>query len=310
MLISIVIPVYKSTSSLEIIAQQIIDLQNKTGYQFEVIFVNDSPFSRDTCKTLAKLGEAYHNVKIITLRKNQGQHTALLVGMSQASGHYIINMDDDMQHPVSEIPKLIEAITQNPDIEAVFAVPKYANKKHPIWRNVGSYFLNKVDKWFLKKPEGLIKSAFKIMKIDLVKVIVNNYNATPSISSLIINSTNSIINIEVTHNKREFGKSNYTLGKLFSLTLNNILHYSSLPLKAVGIIGVFGFLFSIMFIFLTIFRYFYWSIDFPGYASTVTLISFFGGLNLFALGLIGEYLVRIIKEQQKPKLESFIKSIL
>ncbi|MDG5800646.1 glycosyltransferase [Marinilabiliaceae bacterium ANBcel2] len=306
-LYTIVIPVYKSAKSLEIISEQVNELQQRTDYKFEIIFVNDSPFFLDTCKTLTNLQKEYSNVKAITLRKNQGQHTALLVGMSQAKGDYIINMDDDLQHPVNEIPKLIEAITTNPMVEAVFGVPKYSQKKHSLWRNTGSYILNKIDTWFLKKPEGLIKSPFRIMTGDLIKVVVNNYNATPSVSSLIIHATNNIINIEIIHQKREYGKSNYTLRKLISLTLNNILHYSSLPLKAVGFIGVIGFVFSMLFILHTIFRYFYWGIDFPGYASTVSLISFFGGLNLFALGMIGEYLVRIIKEQQKSSLEDMIK---
>jgi len=305
--ISIVIPVYKSTTSLEILARQVNQLQAETEYTFEIVFVNDSPFFHDTCQALQKVEEQYKNVNVITLRKNQGQHMALLVGMTQTSGDYIVTMDDDLQHPVSEIPKLIEAITKNKDVEAVFGVPGFKEKKHNWWRTFGSLLLNKVDALFLNKPKGLIKSPFRIITSGLKNVIINNYNATPSVPSLIVNATSNIINIKVSHSSREYGKSNYTLKKLISLTLNNLLHYSSLPLKAVGFIGFMGFLFSVVFIAYTIFRYFYWGIEFPGYASTVTLISFFGGLNLLALGLIGEYLIRIIKEQQKSTLEDLIK---
>jgi dolichol-phosphate mannosyltransferase/undecaprenyl-phosphate 4-deoxy-4-formamido-L-arabinose transferase len=216
-------------------------------------------------------------------------------------------MDDDLQHPVSEIPKLIEAMHDNPEAEAVFAVPGYARKKHSLWRNLGSYILNKIDIFFLEKPKGLVKSPFKIFTRNICLLVLNNYNAMPALSSLIIQATDHIINIDVEHNSRVYGRSNYSLSKLISLSLNNILHYSSLPLKMVGFTGFAGLLFSVVFISWTLIKKIFLGIIFPGYASTVTLISFFGGLNLFAVGLIGEYLIRIIKEQQKMALDDFIK---
>jgi glycosyltransferase involved in cell wall biosynthesis len=307
-LISVVIPCYKSGKSLKIISEQIYDLSKEKGIQFEVIFVNDSPAFTETCNTLGELSRKYDFVQHITLRKNQGQHMALLVGLSRATGEYVITMDDDLQHPVSEIPKLIAAIKQNPGVDAVFAVPKYKLKKHSLWRNAGSFILNKTDTLFLEKPKGLIKSPFRIFTADVRRFVAANHNAMPALSSLIIKSTDNIININVAHDGRAFGKSNYTLRKLISLSLNNILHYSSLPLKLVGFIGFGGFIFSILFILLVLVRKYFFGITFPGYASTVSLISFFGGLNLLGIGLIGEYLIRIIKEQQKPDLSNLIKT--
>jgi len=305
--ISIVIPCYKSVKSLEIIVEQLLELKKKNNYCLELLLVNDSPWFLPTCNTIYNLEASFDFVKGITLRKNQGQHLALLVGMSKAKGDLVITMDDDLQHPIKEIPKLVNAICGNLEVDAVFAVPSYKNKRHSLWRNVGSYVLNKIDVLFLKKPVDLIKSPFRIIKADLVKVIINNYNATPAVSSLIISSTNNILNIEVEHEKRVFGESNYSLPKLISLSLNNVLHYSSLPLKIVGFIGFFGLLFSVFLIIWVIARKLFFDIKFPGYTSTVALISFFGGLNLFSVGLLGEYLIRIIKEQQKPDLNTLIK---
>ena len=309
MLISIVIPVYKSSKSLEVLTEQVAKLAKQQEEKFEIIFVNDSPWFLETRRSLEKVKATYKEAKVITLRKNQGQHLALLVGLSQAKGDYIITMDDDLQHPVSEIPKLINAIKNKADIDAVFAVPGYNKKKHSLWRNTGSYVLNKIDTLFLEKPKGLIKSPFRIITADLAMVVLKNYNAMPALSSLIIKGTDNIININVSHNERAYGRSNYSLRKLISLSLNNVLHYSSLPLKIVGFIGFSGLALSILFIAWTVFRKFFLGITFPGYTSTVTLISFFGGLNLFAVGLIGEYLIRIIKEQQKVPLDNFIKKI-
>lgn len=305
---SVIIPVYKSSKSLETIAKQFSELEAETGYKFELIFVNDSPFYLETNKTLKILEKSYENVRAIFLRKNQGQHKALLVGISKATGDFLITMDDDLQHPVQEVPKLIKGIQNNKDIEAIFAVPNYKEKKHSLCRNAGSFLLTKVDTVFLKKPQGLVKSSFRIMTRDLAEVIVKNYNSTPAVSSLIISATGNIKNIKVKHNSREYGVSNYSTSKLISLTLNNIIQFSSLPLKLVGLVGLCGFILSILFILIMFARKIFIGIDYPGYTSTVTLISFFGGLNLFAVGLIGEYLIRIIKEQKKEDLESLIKN--
>jgi glycosyltransferase involved in cell wall biosynthesis len=310
MKISIVIPVYKSSESLKIIAAQVYELGIKLKeYNFELIFVNDSPAFYDTSQALEVIGENYEFTRVVTLRKNQGQHMALLVGISVAKGDYIITMDDDLQNPVCEIPKLVNALLENEQTEVVFAVPAYSQKKHNLWRNFGSYILNKLDTFFLQKPKGLIKSPFRIFGADISNVILNNYNATPALSSLLINTTSKIINIEVEHKERAYGSSNYTLTKLIRHTFNNILHYSSLPLKLVGIIGLFGFLFSLVFILIVIIRKIFNGIEMSGYASTVSLVSFFGGLNLLSLGLVGEYLIRIIKEQQKVKLDDLISKI-
>lgn len=306
--ISVVIPVYKSSKSLETIAEKFAMLESKENFPFQIIFVNDSPMFIDTQRTLEKISKKFNNVSVLTLRRNQGQQIALLVGISKATGEYVLTMDDDLQHPVEEIPKLIRAMDENKETDAIFAVPSFKNKKHSLWRNIGSYTVNKIDRVFLNKPKGLVKSSFRIMTKELARTIVINYNAMPALSSLIISSTNNIKNIQVEHNSREFGRSNYTVSKLFNLTLNNMIHYSSLPLKALGLMGAMIFVASLIFVFVIIARKLFIDINFPGYASTVSLISFFGGLNLLALGIIGEYLIRIIREQQKPKLEDMVRN--
>lgn len=306
-LYSIIIPVYKSTKSLEIITSEINNLEKEENFNFEIIFVNDSPFFVDTQAILNNLREKYSNVKVVNLRKNQGQHIATLAGMSLATGDFIITMDDDLQHPVKEIPKLIKSIHSNPNIEGIFALANYRDKKHNLWRTLGSYILKKIDIIFLEKPKGLVLSSFRIMTKELAIATVNSYNAMPSVSSLMVNCSDNLKNIKVEHNHREFGRTNYTLSKLMTLAINSILYYSSLPLRILGIVGIVGFLGSMVFTFSIIIRKLMIDIDFPGYASTVSLISFFGGLNLFAFGIIGEYLIRIIKEQQKKNLEDIIR---
>lgn len=307
-MISVIIPVYKSTKSLEVLVNQISSLGSKEKYEFEIIFVNDSPFFLDTRKELESIDKKYDFVTVINLRKNQGQHTALLVGLNESQGEYVVTMDDDLQHPVSELPKLINTIKENSELEAVMAIPKTGFKKHKAWRNLGSKLLNAVDGYFLKKPKGLVKGPFKIMTRGLANHLCNNYNATPAINSMIFNATQNVVNITFEHHSREHGESGYSLGKVITLFINNIIHYSSLPLKLLGFIGGGGLFFSFLFVGYILLKKWFWGIDFPGYASTVSLICFFGGLNLFGVGLIGEYLIRILKEQQKVALKDFIHS--
>lgn len=304
--VSVVIPVYKSVESLKKLTEQFSALHDG-DFAVELIFVNDSPFHAPTREALHEVNHSYDFVRVITLRKNRGQHIATLIGLHAASGDFVVTMDDDLQHPVEEVPNLYKAIVNDPDTEAIFAVPRYADKKHSLWRNFGSYVINKTDHIFLKKPQGLRKSPFRILRGDLAKAVVGAYSFSPVVSSLVVATTDNIRNIEVSHKEREYGVSSYTIGKLITLTLNNILMFSSLPLKLMGYIGFSGFVFSVLFIATILIRKFFGGIDFPGYTSTVVLISFFGGLNLLGVGLIGEYLIRIIKEQNKPRLDDLIK---
>ncbi|HXK82428.1 MAG TPA: glycosyltransferase [Bacteroidales bacterium] len=305
---SVVIPVYKSASSLQEIVKQFKVLQQNHKLKFEIIFVNDSPFYEETSKVLSSLSSINDFVKVITLRKNQGQHLALIVGLSYAKGEYVITMDDDLQHPVSEIPKLIDAMIENPNLDAVFAIPPFERRKHHFWRNFGSFLIAKLDNFFLKKPKGLVKSSFRIFKKSIAESIVSNYNAMPSVSSLIIFYTHSIKNISVEHHKRAYGKSNYTLRKLMSLTLNNYINFSSLPLKIMGFIGFIAFFVTILFVLFTVIRKIFFGLSYPGYTSIIALTGLLGGLNLLTLGFIGEYLLRIIKGIQKPGIRDMVSS--
>ena len=133
--------------------------------------------------------------------------------------------------------------------------------------------------------------------------MLRNYNSTPVISGLLFQITHNVDNVYVEHNSRKFGNSNYSFLKLLGLLLNNIVHYSSFPLRILGVFGLVILFSSLLFIAYIIIGKIFFSIDYPGYASTIILISFFGGLNLFSIGIIGEYLFRIINEQNKINLE-------
>jgi len=301
--ISVIIPVYKSTNSLRVIVSKLHEVFKVLNTSYEIILINDSPNYLPSCNTIIELETENRGiVQRVKMRKNMGQQYATIVGISLANAKYIVTMDDDLQNPPHEIIKMVQFIKQK-NLDAVLAIPKRGEKKHHWFRNLGSVVIAKIDNLFLNTPQGIIKSSFRIIKNDVVELISKNYNSSPAVTSLLFQITHNVENIEVEHHSTEYSKSNYNINKLSRLFFNNIVHYSAFPLKMLGIMGLCIFLISIIFIIIIIIRKLLFYIDFPGYASTVILISFFGGLNLLGIGIIGEYLVRIIQEQRIVNLE-------
>jgi len=302
-IISIVVPVYQSTKSIEILSNQIVKLFDTLDYRYEIIFVNDSPLYVQTSNTLKKIKRKNHRglIKVITMKQNRGQQYALLCGLTKANGNYIITMDDDLQHPVSEIPKLISAIENDP-VDLIFA--KYKKREFNLFRNLCSWLLNKIDNIYFPNRPDIVVGSFRIFHRKIVPSVLSLANSYPALSNLLIQASTRVINVEVKHAPREYGKSNYTLKALAALAIDNIINYTALPLALLGIAGLLTFVGSLTFIVIIFIQKLFFSITMPGYASTVILITFFGGLNLLGLGIIGEYLIRIIREQNKPKLDT------
>lgn len=303
MLFSVIIPVYNSVETLKIIDDELFELFQNREDKYELIFVNDSPANLETCVQLINIASKRDNVQVITMKKNSGQQFALLSGMNVAEGDYVITMDDDLQTPVSEIPKLIDSIINDTKVDAVFAIPQKNKKKHCLYRNFGSFFINRIADLYMDKPKHIIGGPFKICKKSVIDYVVSNYNATPNISTLFFKATKNVKNIYFQHNARTHGKSGYSFSKLLKLALNNIINYTSLPLSILGFLGLVTFIISLIFILIIIVAKLWGNITVPGYSSIVVITLFFGSINLIGIGLIGEYLIRILKEFNKPKLD-------
>ena len=291
--ISVVIPCYNSAKSLAELNTRLNNSLKLLNVAYEIIYINDQ--SKD--QTLVELKKIAHNdvnVKVIDLMFNVGQFRALYCGFEVAIGKYIVTIDDDLQHPPEEIAKLYDIIKNNEEVDAIFG--KYGEKKHSSFRNFGSMLIKLVNEKIYGKPKNLTMSAFRIMRQELVETILSHKTISPVLGAVILKSTNRIINVEVEHHRRKHGESNYTLLKLIKTTLDNILNFSSLPLQTISIIGItvsfISFLFS-MFYFV---RYFFTDAGVPGWTSIMVLLNFYAGLILISLGLIGEYLIRILME--------------
>ncbi len=294
---SIVIPCYRSQRSLPELVKRIDATLAPRGELFEVVLVNDA--SPDgTWATIEELAAAYPFVVGIDMLRNGGQYRAILCGLESVRGRWVILMDDDLQHPPEQIPKLIEAMTEDPNVDCVMG--RYRVKHHSVVRNLGSAMVRRLDTLLYGKPKELVGSSFQIMTRRLADALTRHRTVNPIILPLIYRTTRRIRNVVVEHNPRAHGESGYRFSALVRLVINNVLSASNLPLRLVSILGFCSALGSLVLAGYYLFAYLARSISVPGFATQVLLIIFFGGMTLLSVGLVGEYLIRILDEVRGP----------
>jgi len=285
---SVIVPVYNSQRTLEMLHQRIRDVFTSMNKPFELILVNDAS-TDGSSNVLRKLAEENDNVIFVDLLRNFGQQNALLCGLSKAKGDYIITLDDDLQNPPEEIPALIKALLEE-DMEVVFGIPH--RKKHAPGRNLGTRMV----KFVIRKLFGQAKfgaSGFRIMTRTLKDCILNYRGNFTFIDGLIFQHTSYVGYTFVEHKEREFGGSNYNFYKLVMLSMNLFFNFSIAPLRFVFIAGFILAAAAGLFAGTIVYGRLSGSVSFPGWASTMTYLSLlFGALFMF-LGLIGEYVGRI-----------------
>ena len=291
-LYSIVVPVYKSERSLSELYERIDKTFAHVEGDYELILVEDSggDGSWDVMKSLRERSD---RVKIVRLTRNFGQHNALMCGFSFVSGDYVITMDDDLQNPPEEIPKLIDALDASA-LDLVCGVPE---KKEQSWiRNAGSFVFFHLLSRIFKLDRAFQMSNFRIMRRRVVDEIRQVRTPNPTVGPLVLRVTDRIGNVTVDHQRRPYGKTTYTPRKLVAHFLHGILYHSTLPLKWVFFFGVFSIVlaFALSAYYLTLFLL--GRIAVPGWITLVLLVLFFSGIVMFSLGIIGEYLLRITQE--------------
>jgi glycosyltransferase involved in cell wall biosynthesis len=293
--ISIVIPVYNSEKTIGPLVVKLIH-ELAPRFETEIILINDQSSDQSHEACLALYNQYRNTVKYYPLSKNVGEHNAVMAGLNQITGDFAVIMDDDFQNPVSEVLKLITYATQH-EYDVVYTW--YEKKQHSLFRNLGSTFNNWVANVMLKKPKDLYLSSFKLMNRYLVNEIIRYDLPYPYIDGLILRTTSHIGRIEVMHEKRAGGRSNYTLVKLVRLWMNMFTNFSILPLRFAIIMG---FIFAGIGIILGLYTVIEKinNPDLPlGYASLVVAVSVFSGIQLIAIGMLGEYLGRMFLSQNK-----------
>jgi polyisoprenyl-phosphate glycosyltransferase len=291
--LTVVIPVYNSEKTIETLVDGLVGIY-RGKYDLNIVAVNDGSIdgSREACLRLSK---KYDIFKYIELSKNFGQHNALLAGIRHARGDLVVTMDDDLQHPPEEVEKLISKINEGFDV--VYA--RYAVKRHCLSRNIGTRLNNIMAWWLVGKPFGFDFTSFRVMR-RFVAEEISRYDAPfPYLDGLIMRATNNIGVAVVRHEARREGGSNYTFRKLLGLWLNGFFNFSLLPLRLCtyggAALALCGFVFTAVQVFL--------KITDPsrvlGWTSIITSIFILSGVQLIAVGVIGEYVGRVFLTQNK-----------
>ena len=291
---SVVIPVYNSEKTLDELFQRLSEVMNKISVDFEIILVDDCSYDQ-SWKKLKELHYKNKSLKIIHLQRNFGQHNAILCGFKYAAGNFVITMDDDLQNPPEEIPKLIKKLHEGYSV----VYGKYNIKHHNCVENFFSRRFQMFIHGILDIPKTIFISSFAVFTSDVVKNVTAIKSSYVFLPALVRKSVpaDKITNVEVIHNPRKVGKSNYNIRKYLSLSLNLIINYSVLPLLFVGIFGVIISALSFCYGLYIIARYL---IDptnsLMGWNSLMVALTFLGGMILFSIAIIGEYLRRILTE--------------
>ena len=294
MLLSIVIPCYRSAQTISKVVEMSMEVIDKIeGLDCEFVLVNDcSP--DNTYEAIQALAEKYPNVKGIDLAKNFGQHNAIMAGMHQAQGDYIMGMDDDMQTHPSQIPAFIEKMNEGYDV--VFGI--YKKRKFGFLKNLTSKIASFIVWHMVERPKGLEASNFWCCRKYVRDEIVQYTGYNLYLQILFYRTTRHIANIEIEHFSREEGSSNYNFKKAFRLFMS-FMNYTVIPLRIAEVMGT---LFSIAG-FIGAIAVFIQKMIRPdmavGWSSLMCAMLLFFGITFLMLGVLGEYVGKLILNQNK-----------
>ena len=264
------------------------EFRKNEGYECEFVLVNDG--SKDkTYEEIKSLGRQYPNVCGVNLMRNFGQHNALMAALQYTNGDYVLGMDDDMQTHPSQIFKLVHKIEEGFDV--VYGV--YPKKKNSPLKNLTSKINEVSSRIMLNRPKDIVSSNFWMITRAVRDEVIKYDSFNPYIDGIFYRVTHNIGNVPVEHFKREYGTSGYTFKKLLNLWLA-YWNFSVIPLRVSFFLGIFSAMAGVLISILVIINKIIYP-DIPmGWSSTLCVMVVFFGLVLMVLGIIGEYLGKII----------------
>jgi len=286
--ISIVIPVFNSANSLKPLLGKILQVLPAIASKFEVLLVNDGSLD-GSWGVVQSLMKENPSVLGIDLMRNYGQHNALLCGIRQARYDLIVTMDDDLQHDPALIPVLLDKLFEG--YELVYGAP--IEEKHGIWRDLASVVTKVTLSTVMNAKSARHVSAFRVFYSYLRDAFANYQGPSVSLDVLLTWGTSKIGFVEVPHQKREIGQSNYTFRKLVAHALNLLTGFSTIPLRLATGVGFLFLFFGIIIFLYVMIRYLIQGGVVPGFTFLASVIVIFSGVQLFTLGIMGEYMARM-----------------
>ena len=289
---SILIPVYNSQQSLPLLLEGVRKEFAKLAFSYEFVLVDDG--SSDNSWQVIEQQHKHGDICAIRLIRNQGHSTALKRAFEFCQGQWVITMDDDLQHPPTELPKLIDATCQRHDIDVIMGA--YGAKRAQLHKSLGARVYQAVLRSSFSLPANLRITSFRAIHRRVVDEIIRRDLASPHAGFMILSATDKIANVDVDYHPRQFGRSGMGLSKSLTTLLDGIALNSTLPLKVIGIGGM---VLSVIAILLGAYYLLAWAsgnIGLSGFTTIVLLLTFFSGVILAAISIVGLYIMRLIQQ--------------
>jgi glycosyltransferase involved in cell wall biosynthesis len=292
---SVVIPVFNSERIVATTIDRTVEVFRDAGLRLELILVNDGSEDR-SWEVIAEKARTTSGVVAVDLLTNYGQHHANVVGLRESTGDYVITMDDDLQNPPDQALLLIERAMEGYDV--VFG--RFETKQAAGYRRLGSRMIGLINRRVFGQPANLSVSNFRILRRDVVQRIIGSRTAHPYITGQALMYSSNPANVDVRHDPRPVGSSNYNLLRIVRLVATILFSYSSFPLRLGALLGFvvagLSFLFGA---YLVVDRVVTGS-RVPGWTSLMVLMSIFNGFSIMLLSILGEYVVRTLNAVSDP----------
>jgi undecaprenyl-phosphate 4-deoxy-4-formamido-L-arabinose transferase len=294
--ISVVVPVYRSEPILPELVQRLGNALVRLTSSYELILVNDSSPDR-SWDVICKLADRNPWIHPMNLMRNYGQHNALLCGIRASQYDVIVTVDDDLQHPPEEIHKLLAKLAQGFDV--VYGTPE--REEHGFLRDLASLTTKMALQNVMGASIARQVSAFRAFRAEVAGAFSHYEGAFVSIDVLLTWGTNRFAAVPVVHEPRKQGASGYTFRKLITHAMNMMTGFTTLPLQIASLVGFAFTFFGFCVLAYVVTRYFTHGDPVPGFPFLASIVAVFSGAQLFALGIIGEYLARMhLRSLQKP----------
>jgi undecaprenyl-phosphate 4-deoxy-4-formamido-L-arabinose transferase len=286
--ITVVVPVYNSEATLEELHRRLRDVLDGLDADYELILVNDGSVD-GSWDRIAELAAGDDRVRGLNLMRNYGQHNALLAGIRAARHPVVVTLDDDLQNPPEEIPKLLAKLDEGFDV--VYGSAE--ERGFGVLRNAGTAMTKLALRWVIGSDIAGKVSAYRAFRTDLRDAFAGYEAPYVSIDVLLSWGTTRFGSVQVVHKERAEGKSSYSFTRLATHALNVMTGFSTRPLRIASLIGLVFTLFGVAVLAIVIVTYVVEGGSVPGFPFLASVIAIFSGAQLLTLGIIGEYLARM-----------------
>jgi glycosyltransferase involved in cell wall biosynthesis len=294
--ISVVVPVFNSAATLEALLARVDAVLSVVAARYELILVEDGS-ADGSWKEIERLSAIHPDLRAIRLTRNYGQHNALLAGLRAARHELTVTLDDDLQNPPEEIPKLLDRLAEGHDV--VYGTPEH--ERHELWRTLASRITKLALQSTMGSETARQVSPFRVFRTGVRDAFVDYQGPFVSIDVLLTWGTTRFAAVKVRHDERAAGSSNYTFRKLVTHAVNMMTGFSTRPLQLASLVGFSFALFGVAVLAYVVIRVTLAGGSVPGFPFLASIIAIFAGAQLFALGIIGEYLARMhFRTMHKP----------